>query len=254
MRDADSYADSYANTDSHANSNPDTDTAHLGDLTVSAMSASEQKPKAGDPVVINATISNSGASGTAASKTEFRLADGTVLGLVDTPALAAGGSATVQVGWNTRGANGDYVITASADQAASVAETNEANNSANLNVSIRGNKVQNQSFEQPNSAGNAPESWQGSSTGAGTAGYNQNSGSASDGSDSVSITGTGGNALLAGVPTWTSAPITVTPGELLDTAGRRQERRPVESAPRSAWPTWALPGRCSTRSRCSPHH
>ena len=57
-----------------------------------------------------------------------------MLGVVDTPALAAGGSATVQVGWNTRGANGDYVITALADQTASVAETNEANNSANLNV------------------------------------------------------------------------------------------------------------------------
>jgi hypothetical protein len=182
------------------------------------MSASEQKPKAGDPVRIDATITNNGGSGAPASKTEFRLNDGTVIGLVDTPAVAAGGSATIQVGWNTRGANGDYVITATADQAASVAELNESNNSSNLSVTVRGNKVQNQSFEQANSSGNAPESWQGSSTGSGTTTYNQGSGSASDGSDSVSITGTGGSALVSGVATWTSAPIAVSPGELLELA------------------------------------
>jgi serine protease AprX len=188
------------------------------DLQVSAMSANSQKPKAGDPVVISATISNTGASAAASSKTQFRLADGTVLGLIDTPAIAAGGSVTVSVGWDTHGTNGDYVVTATADQAAAVAESSETNNSANLTVSIRGNKVQNQSFEQPNSSGTAPDSWQGQSTGAGSTSYNQNSSNSSDGNDSVSITGTGGSAALAGTPTWSSAPFAVNPGELLTVA------------------------------------
>ena len=40
----------------------------------------------------------------------------------------------------------------------------------------------------------------------------------SDGSRSVSISGSGGNAVLSGSPSWTSAPITVTPGQMLDFA------------------------------------
>jgi hypothetical protein len=96
-----------------------------------------------------------------------------------------------------------------------VTEASESNNTGRLTVEIRGNKVKNSSFEQPNESGSAPESWQGSSTGAGTTSYDQGSGSASDGSDSVSITGTGGNAVLSGVASWTSAPISVAPGEVL---------------------------------------
>jgi hypothetical protein len=185
------------------------------DLQVSAMSASQQKPKAGDPVVISATVSNTGASAAAASKTEFKLGDGTVLGLVDTPAIGAGGNATVTVGWNTHGANGDYVVTATADKAATVAESNENNNLANLTVSIRGNKVQNQSYEQPNSSGTGPDAWQSGSTGAGSTSYDSGSSSASDGTHSVSISGNRKSAALYGVPTWTSASFSVTPGELL---------------------------------------
>lgn len=185
------------------------------DLVVSAMSASSQKAKAGDRVQVSATVTNSGAASAAASKTEFRLDNGTVLGLVDTPIIAAGASATVSTTWDTRGQNGDYVISASADSTEAVAESNEANNLGTLALTIRGNKVQNQSFEQANSAGNGPEAWQGNSTGAGSASYNSSSSSASDGTHSVSINGTGGSVVLAGMPTWTSAAFAVTPGELL---------------------------------------
>ena len=185
----------------------------LSDLVVSAMSAGSQKPRAGDPVLISATVGNSGNGAAGASKIEFRLDDGTVLGLVEAPALAAGASATVSVGWDTRGANGDYVITATSDKTALVGESNEGNNLGSLAVTIRGNKVQNQSFEQPNGAGSAPESWQSGSTDAGSTSYN--SGSGSDGTRSVAISGTGKSVVLAGVPTWTSAPFAVTPGELL---------------------------------------
>ena len=179
------------------------------------MSAGSQKAKAGDPVVVSATVTNRGTMLAPASRTEFRLSDGSLLGTVDTPAIGAGGSATVQLGWDTRGANGEYVITTTADSAAAVAEANEANNRANLTVTVRGNKVQNQSYEQPNSSGSAPESWQGQSTGAGSTSYNQGSSNSSDGTDSVSVTGNGKSALLHGAPTWTSAAFAVRPGELL---------------------------------------
>jgi hypothetical protein len=185
------------------------------DLRVTAMSATSQKPKAGDPVQVSATVSNAGTAAAGASVTEFRLGDGTVLGLVDTPALTAGASATVSASWDTRGGNGDYVVTATADQPQAVAESNEANNLGSLAVTIRGNKVQNQSFEQSNDAGTGPAEWQGSSTGAGTTSSSSSSSDASDGSHSVSISGTGGSVLLSGMPAWTSAAFAVTPGELL---------------------------------------
>jgi subtilisin family serine protease len=183
------------------------------DLSVTAMSASDQKAKAGDRVTVAATVANTGAAASGPSTTSLRLGDGTVLGDVATPAIEAGASATVTVGWDTRGRNGDYVITAAADAAGAVAESNEANNLGTLALTIRGNKVQNQSFEQPNSAGSGPEAWQGGSTDAGSTSYD--SGSGSDGTRSVSIAGTGASALLYGVPTWTSAPFAVAPGEVL---------------------------------------
>jgi subtilisin family serine protease len=195
-----------------------TPTPAPADLKVTTMTASNQKAKAGDSVVISATVGNVGASGAGSSKTEFRLSDGTVLGTVDTPAIAAGGNATVTVTWDTHGKNGDYVITATADKTARVAESSESNNTANLTVTIKGNKVKNQSFEQPNSAGSGPDSWQGGSTGAGSTSYNQNSSNTTNGTSSVSIGGTGKSAVLYGVPTWTSAAFTVTPGELLTVA------------------------------------
>jgi hypothetical protein len=180
------------------------------------MSASEQKPKEGAPVRIDVTVANTGTGNAGASSLELRLDDGTLLGTLDVPALAAGGSANLSHGWDTRGVNGQRVITATADSAGAVAESDEANNVGRLTLDIRGNKVRNGSFEQANSEGNGPADWQGSSSGAGTTSYDQGSGSASDGSDAVSITGTGGNAALAGIPTWTSAPIAVSAGELLE--------------------------------------
>jgi hypothetical protein len=195
-----------------------TPTPAPADLTISAMSASEQKPKAGDPVRIDVTVANTGTGNAGASTLELRLDDGTLLGNLDVPALATGATANVSQGWDTRGVSGQKVITATADVAGAVAEASESNNVGRLTVEIRGNKVKNGSFEQSDSSGNAPESWQGSSTGAGTTSYNQDSGGASDGADAVSISGTGGNALLSGVATWTSAPIAVSAGERLELA------------------------------------
>ena len=73
--------------------------------------------------------------------------------------------------------------------------------------------MQNGSFEQANSSGSGPAAWEGQSTGAGSASWSDGG---SDGSKSASVSGNGGSAALFGVPSWTSAPIDVTPGETLD--------------------------------------
>jgi hypothetical protein len=135
----------------------------------------------------------------------------TVLGLVDTPALAAGASATVTQSWDTHSVKGPHQIQITADANNQVSESNEQNNTAVLNVDIKGNKVENSSFE--NGAGNSPANWNGASTGAGTATW---SSGGSYGTHSATFTGNGGSAVLYGTPTWTSAPIDVLVGQTLD--------------------------------------
>jgi hypothetical protein len=179
------------------------------------MAGANQSPREGDRVVIRATVTNAGDGAAGASTTELRLEDGSLLGTAATAALAAGAAVEVQVAWDTHGVKGEQVITATADAGAAVAESREGNNLGRLTVTVKGNKVQNGSFEQPaDESGSAPEGWQGSSSGAGSTGYADDAG-ATDGSHAVTITGTGGSVALAGLPTWTSAPIAVAPGEVL---------------------------------------
>jgi immune inhibitor A len=192
------------------------------DLVVSAITTLEStgaggqngKPKEGDKVVIRATVTNAGTAAVPATMTSVTL-DGTPLAgsPVTTGQVAAGASIEVDLPWDTRGVKDAHTIGVTADSANGVAEADEGNNSATLAVTIRGNKVQNGDFEQSNQAGTAPEGWTGSSTGAGTTGYSDTGGT--DGSNAVTITGKGKSVLL-GMPTWTSNPIAVTPGELLD--------------------------------------
>jgi PKD repeat protein len=183
------------------------------DLTVSAMSAGGTKGvREGEKVTVKATVTNAGTVAAPASKTEFLL-DGTqVLGLVDTPALAAGASAEVSVLWDTRNTKGTHQVKATADKPAAIAEKDEANNAATLTVSIKGNKVTNGSFEQANSSGNGPEGWTASSGSSGTTSWSD---SGTGGSKGASATGSGGSAATSS-PSWTSAPIAVVPGETLD--------------------------------------
>jgi hypothetical protein len=178
------------------------------DLQVTNITASSSKTR----VTINAIVANTGKSTASASKTEFLLDGATVLGLVDTPEIPAGGSAQVNVNWDTKGVKGEHTIRATADKTALVSELSETNNAATRTVTVHGNKVQNGSFEQ-SSSGTSPDAWSGSSTAAGSATWTEGG---SDGSRSVSISGNGGNAALSGSPSWTSAPITVTTGEMLD--------------------------------------
>jgi hypothetical protein len=127
------------------------------------------------------------------------LDDTTVLGLVDTPEIPAGESRNVFFSWNTDGVKGEHRITVTADKPGDAAETNESNNAATRTVTVKGNKVQNGSFEQ-SSSGSAPDNWSSS----GETGYGQGG---SDGEKSVTAGPTG---------SWLSDAIDVVPGQSYD--------------------------------------
>jgi hypothetical protein len=171
------------------------------------------KPKAGDKVIVRATVTNEGEAPAVASETAFDLDDTAMAGSpVDTAAIPAGESVQVDLIWDTRGVSGDHSITVTADVGGAVTESEEADNSGRLPVSVKGNKVTNGDFEESNAAGDGPEAWSGSG-GAGTTSWSEDGGT--DGSHGAAASGNGGNATLLGVPTWTSAPIDVAPGEVL---------------------------------------
>jgi serine protease AprX len=176
------------------------------DLVVSGMTATNNKARAGENVTVSATITNVGTKGAPATATELLLDGAAVLALAATPALGVGESATVSVDLDTPGMKGDHSVQAMADKLDAAEELDESNNLGRLAFSVKGNRVQNPSFDQPSSDGSGPAYWSGSDTNAGSTSWN---------GDSVSITGTGGNALM-GAPAWASDPIAVTAGEAVD--------------------------------------
>ena len=113
-------------------------TANPPDLIVAALTASKNPAHPGDKVTFTAKITNAGQQSAGASKTEFLLDGATVLGLIDTPALGPGASATVSATWNTAKAKkGQHTIKATADKTNVVAESNEANNTMTITVSLK---------------------------------------------------------------------------------------------------------------------
>jgi PKD repeat protein len=188
--------------------------ANRPDLVVSNITAANNKNvREGQKVTITATVTNQGNDNAGSSKTEFLLDGTTVLGLVTTDPIGADQSRNVSVQWDTRNVKGQHQIKVTADRNNEVTERVEANNSAVLNVTVQGNKVKNSSFQQANESGSGPSNWQRSESNAGTTSWSDNG---TDGSKAASMSGTGGNAALAGSPTWTSDPIAVTAGETLD--------------------------------------
>jgi immune inhibitor A len=193
------------------------------DLVVEAITTGEntgnggngKQPKAGDKVVIRATIANQGTEPAAATTTAFSLDGVPMTGSpLASGAIPAGGSIEVLLNWDTRGLKDGHVIGVEADAGSAVTESNEGNNASTLQVTVRGNKVENGDFEQSNTGGESPEAWTGTNTGAGSTSYSESGGT--DGSKGASITGTGASTVLAGLPRWTSNPIAVAPGELLE--------------------------------------
>jgi PKD repeat protein len=113
------------------------------DLIVSNLVSSNNQAKQGDKVTFTATITNQGQATAAASKTEFKLDATTVLATKDTPSIAPGGSARVAVPWQTtaKTPKGNHTIRATADRAAAVDESDEANNTRDVTIYLQGNKA-----------------------------------------------------------------------------------------------------------------
>jgi hypothetical protein len=196
------------------------------DLRVTNVVTSDRRSRDGKQVAFTATVRNVGGMEAAESTTKFLLDGATVLQNVSTAGLDAGESVDVTAAWNPRDQAGDHTLTVTADSVGVVAESDEENNSADFTFTVRGNRIENGSFED-SSSGTSPDSWSSSSTAAGTASW---SAGGSDGTHSASLTGNGGNALVHGSPSWTSNPVAVTPGEALELAASVRTNG-VSSAP-----------------------
>ncbi|MDX6353388.1 MAG: hypothetical protein QOF98_291, partial [Streptomyces sp.] len=97
------------------------------DLTVSALTASPAAPVETDPITLSATVKNIGTSASAATNVNLYL--GTVkVGTAAVGALAAGASSTVTANIGAKDA-GSYQLIAKVDEANTVIEQNDANNS-----------------------------------------------------------------------------------------------------------------------------
>ncbi|GAB3145398.1 CARDB domain-containing protein [Amycolatopsis stemonae] len=97
------------------------------DLTVSGVSWSPQNPVETDAITASATVRNAGTAASGATNVNLYLGT-TKVGTANVGALAAGASTTVSANIGTRDA-GSYQVTAKVDEANSVIEQNEANNS-----------------------------------------------------------------------------------------------------------------------------
>jgi hypothetical protein len=116
--------------------------------------------------------------------------------------------------WDTRNETpGPHLITVEADAQGQVSEVSETNNERSETYSVQANQAGNGSFEDDDDDDDRPDRWSGSDTDAGTATWADGG---SHGVKSVSLTGTGGSVATGGSPTWTSAPIDVTAGTLMD--------------------------------------
>ncbi len=179
--------------------------ARLPDLTLAPEDITFSDDR--NTATITATVHNAGERAASNVKVRFD-ANGSQIGTVQTiDRIAAGETGTASVKWDIRGKNGQHTVTVTADPANAIAELDETNNSASRTVTVRGNQVQNGSFES-SSTGSSPDNWSSS----GTTTYSDGG---SDGSKSVTATGT--------LSSWTSDPIAVeagaTYGVSVDVAG-----------------------------------
>jgi len=174
------------------------ETSELANLTVTSLEATAQQ---GRRVEVAMTLANDGAAD--AEGVVVEVLDGeTSIGTTKPVALEAGASREVTVLWDTAGKKGDREVTAVADPADEVPETDEADNRLTRTVSLKGNKVSNGSFEE-STDGDGPDGW---TTGQDAA-YDTTGAHSSDGQAAVGLRG----GLLGA--TLTSAPVPVEAGE-----------------------------------------
>ncbi|GID26226.1 glycosyl hydrolase [Paractinoplanes brasiliensis] len=104
------------------------------DLTVTGTTVSPAAPVETDTITLSATVRNAGGLASPASDVNFYLGT-TKVGTANVAALAAGASATVSAGIGARDA-GSYSVVAKVDEAGTVIESNEANNSFTSSLTV----------------------------------------------------------------------------------------------------------------------
>jgi hypothetical protein len=110
------------------------------DLTVTASSWSPASPVETDAITAAATVKNIGTAAAGATNVNFYLGT-TKVGTASVGALAAGASSTVSANIGTQNA-GSYQLTAKVDEANTIIELNEGNNSYTNPTSLVVNQVQ----------------------------------------------------------------------------------------------------------------
>jgi Ca2+-binding RTX toxin-like protein len=132
-------------------------------LAASDLQLSSTKIVQGDKVKLTATVRNP--SGAPAYDVAVRFSDnGAVIGREQTIAtIPAGGAGTATVTWHTRASAGQRTVEVEADPANTIAELDEANNSARTTVTVTPNKVKNGTFDA-SATGTAPDNWTASSS------------------------------------------------------------------------------------------
>jgi hypothetical protein len=172
-------------------------------LVPTDLAATQGKPK---ETRLTATVSNDGDADAAGVLVRFSDGD-SVIGTSTPVDVPAGKARQVSVTWDTRTIKGERRVTALVDPDNAVVESDESDNTLTRTITVRGNKVENGSFEE-SADGSAPDSWDG---GSGTV-YDTSGAHATDGEAAVGLKG----GLLGN--RWTSAPVDVAPGETYDLA------------------------------------
>ena len=96
--------------------------------------------KEADQVIV-AIVHNLGTAPAANVKVRIAV-DGNQIGALQTiGSIPAGGSGRASVVWDTHGQNGSHSITATADPANAIAESNEGNNTGTRAVTVQGGNV-----------------------------------------------------------------------------------------------------------------
>lgn len=109
-------------------------------ITANDIGTVQQNGKNGKLVTIVVTVHNLGTAD--ATNVPVRISiDGTQLSQPTAPSIAAGSYARVSAQWDTKGQNGTHTITATADPANVIPESDETNNSASKVVTIKGKTV-----------------------------------------------------------------------------------------------------------------
>ena len=196
---------------------------------------------------MRATITNTGTVAAARVDDAFKL-DGTAMpgSPVATGGIPAGGSVTgrAPVGYPRPEGRARH-RRRPPTPASAVAESDEGNNTATLTVTVKGNKVDQRRLRAGQRSRHRAGGLERLSTGAGTTSYSDAGGT--DGSRGRRSPASG-KSVLFGMPTWTSAPIAVTPASAEPAVS--VSRRPGSPRRRpSGSPTSAPPASCCSTVR-----